>query len=162
MNDTVTHSPAAALRAATAADLPGIEKLLTASDLPVVGVADIIASRPADFIVAEAVDDAGHSALVGVAGLEVCCETALLRSVAVLPEWRARGVGRELVRSLISIAEQRGLQALYLLTQTADHYFPRFGFERIERSAVPPEIAATVEFRSACPASAIAMAKPLA
>jgi amino-acid N-acetyltransferase len=44
---------------------------------------------------------------------------------------------------------------------TAEHYFPRFGFERIERGAVPEAISETLEFRSACPASAVAMARPL-
>ena len=42
---------------------------------------------------------------------------------------------------LIADAESRGLHALYLLTQTAEHYFPKFGFERIPREAVPPEVA---------------------
>jgi hypothetical protein len=31
----------------------------------------------------------------------------------------------------------------------------------VARDAVPAEIAATLEFRSACPASAVAMARPL-
>ncbi len=97
-----------------------------------------------------------------MAGLEVCCDHALLRSVAVRPEWRAHGLGQALVRRVVCRAEERGLRAFYLLTMTAEHYFPRFGFERVERGAVPAEIAATLEFRSACPASATAMAKPLA
>ena len=62
---------------------------------------------------------------------------------------------------LVADAERRGLDALYLLTTTAEHYFPRFGFARVERGAVPSETGATVEFRSACPASAVAMARPL-
>jgi amino-acid N-acetyltransferase len=57
--------------------------------------------------------------------------------------------------------ESRGLRALYLLTTTAEHYFPRFGFTRVDRSAVPADIRATEEFRSACPASATVMARPL-
>jgi hypothetical protein len=32
----------------------------------------------------------------------------------------------------------------------------------VERGAVPPAIAETLEFRSACPASAVAMARPAA
>ena len=38
------------------------------------------------------------------------------------------------------------------LTTTADGYFPRFGFERIERSQVPATVRESVEFTSACPA----------
>jgi amino-acid N-acetyltransferase len=66
------------------------------------------------------------------------------------------------VKRLVCMAEERGLRALYLLTMTAEHYFPRFGFEAVERGAVPAAIAETLEFRSACPASAVAMARPLA
>jgi amino-acid N-acetyltransferase len=53
------------------------------------------------------------------------------------------------------------VNALYLLTTTAEHYFPRFGFTEVGRDAVPQEIRDTLEFRSACPESAVAMARPL-
>jgi amino-acid N-acetyltransferase len=152
----------ASIRRAGTGDLPSIERLLLDSGLITDGVADILSARPADFLVAEARENGAPPRLVGVAGLEVCCDNALLRSVAVDGEWRKHGVGRELVQRLIADAESRGLHALYLLTQTAEHYFPKFGFERVARAAVPPEIAATKEFRGACCASAVAMAKPLA
>jgi amino-acid N-acetyltransferase len=143
-------------------DLPNIERLLTASGLPTAGVGEILNTRADDFVVAEAMNDAGVRDLVGVDGVEVCCDTALLRSVAVHPAWRKHGVGHELVKRIVCIAAERGLRALYLLTLTAEHYFPRFGFSRIERGEVPAEIAGTLEFKSARPASAIAMAKSLA
>lgn len=149
------------IRNATPADVPAIERLLTDADLPTAGVGEIIAAHSQDFFVAEA-GEPGEGSVVGVAGLEVCCDNALLRSVAVRPEWRSHAVGRELVRRIVREAEGRGLHALYLLTTTAEHYFPRFGFERIERTDVAPEIAETVEFKSACPASAVAMKKTLA
>jgi GNAT superfamily N-acetyltransferase len=83
----------------------------------------------------------------------------LLRSVAVHPDWRAHGVGGRLVQRLLDQADANGRSALYLLTTTAEHYFPRFGFVRIGRDDVPSDIAATVEFTSACPASAICMVR---
>lgn len=147
------------LRAATPTDRAAVERLLAGADLAIAGVDGLLAEHPADFVVAD--DPARPGELAAVAGLEVRGDTALLRSVAVRPEWRQHGLGRELVRRLVCVAESRGLDALYLLTTTAEHYFPRFGFERIDRQAVPPEIAATLEFKSACPASAVAMAKPL-
>ena len=159
MNTLNTVAPA--MRRATSDELTAIEQLLRDSNLPTAGVAEIITTRPDDFVVAEASDDAGRRQLVAVGGLEVCCNNALLRSVAVRPEWRKHGLGRDLVQRLVCVGEARGLNALYLLTQTAEHYFPRFGFERIAREAVPTEIAETLEFKSACPASAVAMAKPL-
>jgi amino-acid N-acetyltransferase len=151
------------IRHAQASDLPAIELLLTDADLPTVGVGEIVRAHAGDFFVAETeAGDRSERLVVGVAGLEVCCDNALLRSVAVRPEWRSHAVGRELVRRIVSDAEARGLHALYLLTTTAEHYFPRFGFERVERRDVAPEIAETVEFKSACPASAVAMKKSLA
>ena len=68
-------------------------------------------------------------------------------------EWRGRGLGRRLVERAIAEAEAKRYEALYLLTTTAERYFPSFGFEPIERSDVPASIKATEEFRSACPAS---------
>ena len=156
---TLTRLGAASIRRATRDDLPAIERLLVSADLPTAGVADILNAHPADFFVAEA--DAAPNGVVAVAGLEVCCNTAVLRSVAVDPEWRSRGLGRELVRQIVCDAEARGIHALYLLTMTAEHYFPRLGFERIDRSSIPSEIAETVEFKCACPASAVAMRRAL-
>jgi amino-acid N-acetyltransferase len=153
-----------AIRHARPADLQAIDQLLTDADLPTAGVGEILRTHADDFFVAEAESGATNDerVLVGVAGLEVCCDNALLRSVAVRPEWRRHAVGRDLVRRIVSEAEHRGLHALYLLTTTAEQYFPRFGFERIERADVAPEIAETDEFKSACPASAVAMKKALA
>jgi amino-acid N-acetyltransferase len=48
-----------------------------------------------------------------------------------------------------------------LLTTTAERYFPRFGFERVDRKDVPESVRASVEFTSACPSSAIVMRKSL-
>lgn len=154
---TATATPV--LRAATAADLPAVERLLAEVDLPDAGIAPLFETRAADFVVADDPRRAGE--LAAVAGMEVCCNDALLRSVAVRPEWRAVGLGHQLVWRVVSDAERRGLRALYLLTMTAERYFPRFGFARVDRAAVPADIRSTVEFRSACPASATVMARPL-
>jgi amino-acid N-acetyltransferase len=81
--------------------------------------------------------------------------------VAVHPEWRSKGVGRAVVTRAIAEAESRGLRALYLLTTTAEHYFPSFGFSRIDRSEVPADVRATEEFTTACPASATVMERRL-
>jgi amino-acid N-acetyltransferase len=150
---------AAMLRRATPRDLAAAERLLADAKLTTAGLAELFAQRAGDFVVADDPDRDGE--LAAVAGLEVCCDNALLRSVAVRPEWRSRGLGRELVSRVIAEAEARGLDTLYLLTTTAERYFPRFGFAPVARDAVPAEVRDTVEFRSACPASAVAMAKSL-
>ncbi len=149
----MTTTAAPSLRSARPDDLAAVARLLTASNLPLDGVAEALS----DFVVAEAGD-----ALVGVAGLEVCGDHALLRSVAVDPAWRAHGIGRALVTRVISDAEARGIRGLYLLTTTAERYFPSFGFRPIGREAVPDDVRATAEFRGACPASATVMCRACA
>jgi amino-acid N-acetyltransferase len=155
MTPKTTEAREASLRAATSRDLPAIEQLLVSSDLPVAGVAEALRG----FVVAESERD---KRIVGVVGLELCCrEYALLRSTAVEPEWRGTGLGRRLVEHVIADAESRGIKALYLLTTTAERYFPSFGFVKTQRDAVPDEIKRSVEFREACPSSATVMALEL-
>jgi len=150
MSTIETLAAGPTLRLAQTADLPAIESLLTASHLPLAGVAE---SLPG-FVVAEA-----NGQIVGTAALETCCDNALLRSVAVAPGWRSRGLGRALVTRVIANAEANGVRALYLLTTTAEHYFPSFGFQQITRGEVPADIRDTEEFATACPESAVVMCR---
>jgi amino-acid N-acetyltransferase len=55
------------------------------------------------------------------------------------------------------MARQDGAGAVFLLTTTAERFFPRLGFEPIARAEVPTSVQASAEFQSACPASAVAM-----
>lgn len=144
-----------ALRPATRHDLPRVQALLTANKLPLEGLDDCLEC----LVVAE-----HEGALVGVAGTERCGEGeyALLRSVAVADAWKGKGLGRALVVRAIADAEARGARALYLLTTTAEHYFPSFGFRQTGRATVPAAVQATVEFTSACPASAVVMVRETA
>ena len=153
MMSTTSSTSSAVLRAARTDDLPAIEQLLTTSGLPLAGVAAALGG----FVVAE-----WGGAIVGTAALEICRNNALLRSVSVAPEWRSRGLGRALVTRVIADAEARGLRALYLLTTTAEHYFPSFGFQHVTRDVVPAEVQGTVEFQEACPASAVVMCRECA
>jgi amino-acid N-acetyltransferase len=140
------------IRSAVPADLARIEALLGDNGLPLAGVRESLDS----FVVAESA-----GALVGVGGLQLCCDDALLRSVAVAQHARGSGVGRAIVTRLIADAEARGLRGLYLLTETAERYFPSFGFTKITRADVPAPVQATEEFTSACPQSATVMARTL-
>jgi N-acetylglutamate synthase-like GNAT family acetyltransferase len=140
------------IRAATQADLSAIEQLLVASDLPTTGVKESLAG----FLVAESGKE-----IVGVVGLEHCGRYGLLRSTAVAPEWRGKHIAKQLVEQVIARAEAQGIHALYLLTTTAERYFPSFGFTVTPRDTVPDPIKATEEFREACPASATVMCLPL-
>ena len=141
------------LRPATPADLGAIEALLTRNALPLDGVREALPG----FMVATTGEE-----IVGVAGLEICCDNALLRSVAVAPDWRSRGVGRDLVNRVVVNAESRGIHGLYLLTTTAERYFPSFGFTTIDRADAPADIQATDEYSFACSKTARVMKKALA
>lgn len=141
-NATVGYRPA------QDGDLAAIRHLLSSSSLPIDGVEPGLCG----FLVAEA-----QGRIVGVVGMETCGSYGLLRSTAVEPAWRGRGVARQLVERIIAEAESRGIHALYLLTTTAETYFPSFGFRVTERDTVPNEIRATGEFQHACPASATVM-----
>jgi amino-acid N-acetyltransferase len=138
------------LRSAHADDLPAILALLERVELPVAGVRKALPQ----FIVAESDEH-----IVGVAGLELYDQSALLRSVAVEANWRGTGVGQLLIERALSVTQDRGIKDVFLLTTTADHYFPRFGFTCVSREAVTSDVRASPEFQGACPASAVVMHK---
>jgi amino-acid N-acetyltransferase len=143
---------AAILRQARPADLPAVIDLLSGAGLPTAGVPVGLAG----FIVAESA-----GGLVGTAGLERYGTAALLRSVVVAPDARGTGLGAALVERIIADSAAQGVGDLYLLTTTAETYFPRHGFSRIAREAVPEPVQASVEFQGACPASAAVMHRRL-
>lgn len=140
------------LRTAQASDLPAVLALLERANLPTAGVAE----AQSHFVVAES-----DRNLVGVVGLELYDGSALLRSAAVEESWRGSGVGRVLVERALDIARERGIEDVFLLTTTAEHYFPRFGFSCVTRDSVAPGVKSSVEFQDACPASATVMRKSL-
>jgi amino-acid N-acetyltransferase len=142
-----------AVRAAGREDHDAVVGLLDAAGLPLAGLTQGLT----DFFVAER-----DGRVVGAVGLEWYGPDALLRSAVVDPTARGSGIGVALVERLLEHARDRSTLAIYLLTTTAEHYFPRFGFHRIDREAVPEAVKASVEFREACPASAAVMRLDLA
>jgi amino-acid N-acetyltransferase len=151
MADEPGTGSAPLIRAATPADLPAMLRLLEAAELPLAGVAEGMA-RPGGYVVAES-----DGELVGVAGLERYGAFGLLRSAAVSQAARGSGAGAALVRALLAEASAAGLSEIYLLTTTARHWFPRFGFVLIDRSTAPQEIRDSDEFRAICPVTAQVM-----
>lgn len=141
------------IRGATSADEGAVLGLLSASALPAEGVREHLG----DFLVAEVGDR-----LVGVAGLERYGDAALLRSVVVAEPARGTGVGGRLTQRALESAALSGARAVYLLTTTAEAYFPRYGFRRTDRSSVPAAVRDSVEFTTACPSTATVMVLELA
>jgi amino-acid N-acetyltransferase len=134
-------------------DADAIFRLLEQQHLPLDGLRDHLATT----LVARGDDDQ----IVGSAALEIYAEGALLRSVAVGAHTQGLGLGRLLTDAAIRLAQEAHVPALYLLTTTAERYFPKFGFERIERADVPQSVQTSVEFTAACPSSATVMRKRL-
>ncbi|MGH2399125.1 MAG: arsenic resistance N-acetyltransferase ArsN2 [bacterium] len=122
--------------------------MLIAAGLPTAGVPEHMAG----FVVAEDGERA-----VGTAGLEVYGQMGLLRSVAVEPEYRGRGVAHELVTRTLRSAAAAGIRNVYLLTATAAEYFRRFGFEAVARDEVSPDVQVSEEFGEGCCDTAQAM-----
>ena len=137
------------VRPASAADLDAVKGLLDAAHLPLDGLEEQFGDR---YAVAEVAGE-----IVGAEGIEVYARSGLLRSAVVHPEWRGRGVGDRLTRDRLDWARRAGLERVYLLTTTAESYFPRFGFARVDRADAPLEIRASREFAAACPATAALM-----
>jgi amino-acid N-acetyltransferase len=122
--------------------------LLERSGLPLEGVSVRLVTLVAR--------DAG-AGVIGCAALEEFASGALLRSVAVDPQLRGSGLGARLTRAAMTLAAARGHQQLFLLTTTAAGFFPRFGFTPVDRADVPDDVRGSVEFVSACPATALVM-----
>ena len=144
----MTSGAGVSLRPATAADSAAVVSLLADARLPPAGVAQWLEH----FWVAER-----DGQLAGVAGLELYSDGALLRSVAVAPALRGAGVGRMLTQRMMETARAAGVPAIYLLTTSAQDFFPRMGFARVTREEVPASVQQSVEFQGACPASAVIM-----
>jgi amino-acid N-acetyltransferase len=133
-------------------DLPAVFALLQKNGLPLDGLADHLPTM----LVARQ-----DGQIVAVAALELYSQTALLRSVAVDPQVQGHGLGHWLTEAALHDAETRSVGEVFLLTTTAERFFPRFGFETVARDVVPPAVRSSVEFTSACPASAVVMRKRL-
>ena len=134
--------------AATAADVPEIKLLLAENDLPTAGVEDHWKA----FVVARE-----GRALAGCGGAEVYNGVALIRSIAVAAPRRGSGIGDQIVRRLLDDLKKRGVAELYLLTTTAEEYFGKRGFEKVNRVEVPPRLLRSREFQDACPTTATCM-----
>lgn len=136
------------IRKAREADLPAIRQLLNECDLPDGGM---------EACVENAIVAIHHSEIVGCAALEMYDDSALLRSVAVHERFRSRKLGIALTETILKMAEKSGISLLYLLTETAAKFFPRFGFQFVPREQVPANVKTSPEFTTLCPDSALAM-----
>jgi BolA protein len=130
-----------------------LHRLLTAAQLP---VHDLDASGLSFIGILAPTDE-----LVACGGVEMRGDAALIRSVAVAAGRRKSMLGTTITLKLLAEARNRGAQAAYLLTATAQDFFSRLGFTAIDRSKVPAPIASTSQFTGQSCASAQAMVSRL-
>jgi amino-acid N-acetyltransferase len=127
--------------------------LLKAAALP---TADLTDAHMKDFFYS-----GPPAAPVGLVGVEMCGDCALLRSLVVTQERRSDGLGSALVAHAENHARARGARALYLLTTTAESFFQRLGYVAAPRESAPVGIRNSREFADICPASSAFMVKHL-
>jgi amino-acid N-acetyltransferase len=96
---------------------------------------------------------AGPEVLVGSVGLEIYKDAALLRSLAVHPDFQGMGLGSKLVDSMIDFAKGKGINRLFLLTDTAEKFFEKKGFVIVARDEVPEDMKQSIEFTTLCTSS---------
>lgn len=136
------------LAGARQADREAVLALLDEAGLTTAGTAEDLDH----FFVAGILSD-----VAGVVGLEDYGESALLRSLAVAPAHRGKGLGRRLAARALEAAAEQGAREVYLLTVTAPGFFERLGFVPVRREDVPAPVRQSPEFREVCPASAVVM-----
>lgn len=139
-------------RLAAASDRSAAFAMLEAERLP---TSDIATSGVA-LIVAETTER-----IVGVIGIEPRGRTGIIRSLAVIPKFRGKGIARSLVARAEALAAGGGLRAIFLLTDGAAAFWERAGYTRVPRMEAPREIQASAEFAALCPAAATCMKRML-
>jgi len=99
--------------------------------------------------------------LTAVVGLEIKNHVALLRSLAVDPEYRNRRIATTLVDKIEDYARSLKVDTLYLMTMTAEAFFKKYAYRLTARNSAPAAMQGTAEFKNLCPASAVCMVKHL-
>lgn len=118
-------------------DLEQIYELLEEFNLPVIGINDHIEN----FYFMKV-----RGQVVGVVGLEIYENIGLLRSLAVKSSYQGNKIGHKLVDHMIDYAKNIPLDRIYLFTETADTWFERFGFFRIQTEELNPLLKRSQEF----------------
>ena len=99
--------------------------------------------------------------IIGVGGLEIVDDLALLRSVTVKSDLQNKGIGTQIVSIIEKVAKESGVSTLFLLTTTASGFFKAKGYQSINRDDFADPLKQTMQFSNLCPASAICMKKEL-
>jgi amino-acid N-acetyltransferase len=129
-------------------DLKTVQALLRSNNLPFEDCGDHLSNF---------IGIAHDNLVIAIGGFEHIGQYALLRSVAVDPQFRRLGLAASLIENRLSQLRLLKVKAVYILTETAEQYFSQLGFDIVDRDGLPVEIQTTQQCQSLCPASATAM-----
>ena len=88
-----------------------------------------------DFLVIE-----NNGQVIGAGAIHVLWEDlAEVRTVAVFPEFKAKGIGSQLLEALLKRAKELGVKRVFCLTFETK-FFAKHGFTEIEGTPVEPDI----------------------
>ena len=90
-------------------------------------------------------------------GMVTFGKDGLLRSLVVPQAQRGQSHGTYAVEAIAQFARRQGMHRLWLLTMDVERYFIRQGFRIVQRKDVPSAIAASRQFSSTCPDTAVLM-----
>ncbi|MFC4314496.1 arsenic resistance N-acetyltransferase ArsN2 [Steroidobacter flavus] len=135
---------------------PRHEDVIRLLEMAALPTADLTNEHMQDFFYA-----GPATAPIGIVGVQLYGTDALLRSLVVMQEHRAHGLGQALVERAEQHARERGAATIYLLTTTAESFFRSRNYVATSRDSAPLAIRSTPEFAGLCPASSAFLSKRL-
>ena len=114
------------MRSASAGDIPDMKSILSQYILET----ELVDDNIDQFVVAET-----GGRIVGCACLDTNPGLVELRSIAVLPRWKNKGIGRRLFETLMQRA--KGMADRIYVRTTARGFFEKMGFEALDGSQKP-------------------------
>ncbi|MCW5803755.1 MAG: UDP-N-acetylmuramate--L-alanine ligase [Deltaproteobacteria bacterium] len=129
LHDKLLDAIGDAMRPAQRADMPAVRVVLASVNLEDEPARDD--QFPCFFVLR---NERGTS---GTVCLEVIGDDAILRALAVHPDFRGAGYGWMLADMAVNQARWRGVRRIYLVTETASDFFAaKFGFRVVDRSTL--------------------------
>ncbi|MBX3162190.1 MAG: UDP-N-acetylmuramate--L-alanine ligase [Deltaproteobacteria bacterium] len=129
LHDKLLDAIGDAMRPAQRADMPAVRAVLASVNLEDEPARDD--QFPCFFVLR---NERGTS---GTVCLEVIGDDAILRALAVHPDFRGAGYGWMLADMAVNQARWRGVRRIYLVTETASDFFAaKFGFRVVDRSTL--------------------------
>jgi UDP-N-acetylmuramate: L-alanyl-gamma-D-glutamyl-meso-diaminopimelate ligase len=149
LHDRLLDEIGDAMRPARRGDMPAIRTLLASVELDEPARDD---QFPSFYVLSNEVG------IVGGVALDVLGDDAVLRALAVNPEFRGAGYGWMLADMAVSQARWRGVRRIYLLTESASDFFAaKFGFRVVDRSTLSKLVAASETFNAPRGTNLVAM-----